>query len=151
MAHDHVDSAALLPSKGWGALALLHHRVESALDRELRQHDVTLREYSLLELLAGQHDGPAGHFHMGQVASVVGLSQSATTRLVSRLEERGLLERGICQDDLRGVYSNLTPDGRALLDTAGPSYRRRLYETLSAAAAVPELAPLVRAVSDGGH
>ncbi|MFD7097806.1 MarR family winged helix-turn-helix transcriptional regulator, partial [Streptomyces xanthophaeus] len=47
-----------------------------------------------------------------------GQQQSATTRLVTRLEDRGLLERYLCPTDRRGIYTNVTAAGLKLLDEA---------------------------------
>ncbi|TWV18144.1 MarR family winged helix-turn-helix transcriptional regulator, partial [Streptomyces albidoflavus] len=79
-------------------------------------------------------------------ADAVVLSQSATTRLVSRLEDRGLLSRYLCPTDRRGIYTDVTPAGKALLDEARPTNDTALREALDTAAQNPELAPLVQAV-----
>ena len=52
----------------------------------------------MLDVLGRQDDW---HMRMQQLASAVVLSQSATTRLVTRLEERGLLARYLCDTDRR--------------------------------------------------
>lgn len=54
---------------------------------------LSVRAYSLLDVLSRQHDGAGGHLQMKAVADTVVLSQSATTRLVSRLEDCGLPAR----------------------------------------------------------
>ncbi|MGW4874251.1 MarR family winged helix-turn-helix transcriptional regulator, partial [Streptomyces chartreusis] len=90
--------------------------------------------------------GEGGHLQMKQVADAVVLSQSATTRLVTRLEDRGLLSRYLCPTDRRGIYTDVTQAGLALLDEARPTNESALREALDAAAEDPELAPLVRAV-----
>ncbi|NUT26484.1 MAG: MarR family transcriptional regulator, partial [Streptomyces sp.] len=109
-------------------------------------HDLSVREYSLLDVLSRQHDGEGGHLQMKQVADAVVLSQSATTRLVTRLEDRGLLARYLCPTDRRGIYTNVTEAGLKLLAEARPTNEAALREALDAAAENPELAPLVRAV-----
>lgn len=58
---------------------------------------------------------------MKQVADAVVLSQSATTRLVTRLEDRGLLTRHLCDTDRRGIYTDVTESGLALLAEARPT------------------------------
>jgi DNA-binding MarR family transcriptional regulator len=83
---------------------------------------------------------------MQQVARAAALSQSATTRLVTRLENRGLLSRYLCPDDRRGIYSQITDQGRDLLERARPVHDATLKESLDAAAAVPELGRLVDAL-----
>ena len=136
---------ALAPS--WCALSLLHGRLETHVERALQSgHGLSTREYSLLDVLSRQHDGEGGHLQMKQVADAVVLSQSATTRLVSRLEDRGLLSRYLCPTDRRGIYTDVTPAGKALLDEARPTNDTALREALDTAAQNPELAPLVQAV-----
>ncbi len=97
-------------------------------------------------MLSRQHDGEGGHLQMKQVADAVVLSQSATTRLVTRLEDRGLLARYLCPPDRRGIYTDVSEAGRQLLSAARPTNDAALREALDAAAENPELAPLVRVV-----
>jgi DNA-binding MarR family transcriptional regulator len=134
-------------AQGWCALSLLHGRIEAHIERALQAgHDLSVREYSLLDVLGRQHDGEGGHLQMKQVADAVVLSQSATTRLVTRLEDRGLLERYLCPTDRRGIYTNVTPAGFELLKAARPTNDTALREALDEAATHPELLPLVRVV-----
>jgi DNA-binding MarR family transcriptional regulator len=74
------------------------------------------------------------------------LSASATTRLVNRLEERGLLARVLCADDRRGAYTELTSSGQRLLTDARPLHDDTLERALAEAREVPELTPLVDAL-----
>ncbi|GAA3068010.1 MarR family transcriptional regulator [Streptomyces roseofulvus] len=142
-----TDPALTGLAQRWCALSLLHGRIESHVERALESgHGLSAREYSLLDVLSRQHDGPGGHLQMKQVADAVVLSQSATTRLVTRLEDRGLLTRYLCATDRRGIYTDVTEAGQALLAEARPTHDRALREALDEAAKNPELAPLVRVV-----
>ncbi|MFE4520467.1 MarR family winged helix-turn-helix transcriptional regulator [Kitasatospora sp. NPDC056783] len=142
-----TDPALTALANGWGALSVLHGRIESHIERALQaNHDLSVREYSLLDVLSRQHDGVGGHLQMKQVADAVVLSQSATTRLVTRLEDRGLLLRYLCPTDRRGIYTNVSKDGLKLLEEARPTNDAALREALDEAARTPELASLVRAV-----
>ncbi|MDJ1131704.1 MarR family winged helix-turn-helix transcriptional regulator [Streptomyces iconiensis] len=132
---------------GWCALSALHGRLEAHIERALQaEHGLSVREFSLMDVLSEQHDGDGGHFRMTQLADAVVLSQSATTRLVTRLEDRGLLTRYLCPDDRRGIYTNVTEEGHALLVAARPTHDAALREALARAEQRPELAPLVAAV-----
>ncbi|MEU3492692.1 MarR family winged helix-turn-helix transcriptional regulator [Kitasatospora cineracea] len=132
---------------GWCALTALHGRIEAHVERALQaEHELSVREFSVLDVLSAQHDGDGGHFRMNQLADAVVLSQSATTRLVTRLEDRGLLARYLCPTDRRGIYTNVTPAGLALLEQARPTNDLALTEALDSAGQRPELAPLVTAV-----
>jgi DNA-binding MarR family transcriptional regulator len=62
------------------------------------------------------------------------------------LENRGLLNRYLCADDRRGIYSQITDQGRELLERPRPVHDATLRDTLDRACEVPELAPLVDAL-----
>ncbi|MGW4825670.1 MarR family winged helix-turn-helix transcriptional regulator [Streptomyces sp. NPDC004227] len=142
-----TDPAMTALAHGWSALSLLHGRIESRVERALQAaHRLSAREYSLLDVLSRQHDGEGGHLQMRQVADSVVLSQSATTRLVTRLEDRGLLSRYLCPTDRRGIYTEVTDDGLRLLEEARPTHNTALRKALDQAATEPVLAPLVHAV-----
>jgi DNA-binding MarR family transcriptional regulator len=146
-----TDPALTALSQGWCALSLLHGKIEAHIERALEAgHGLSVREYSLLDVLSRQHSGPGGHLQMKQVADAVVLSQSATTRLVTRLEDRGLLTRYLCDTDRRGIYTDVTESGQALLAEARPTNDKALREALDEAAKNPELAPLVKAVEELG-
>ncbi|GAA2833313.1 MarR family winged helix-turn-helix transcriptional regulator [Crossiella cryophila] len=136
-----ADDAVEARAQGWRTLAALHGRIEDKLERALqKEHELSVREFSVLSILSRQ-DG--WHMRMNQLANAVVLSQSATTRLVTRLEERGLLERYLCADDRRGIYTEVTAAGQRLVDQARPIHDDALAEALAEAQALPELAPLV--------
>jgi DNA-binding MarR family transcriptional regulator len=139
-----ADDAAELRARGWRTLAALHGRLDEALEKALQTgFGLSVVQYTVLDTLARQ-DG--WHMRMQQLAGAATLSHSATTRLVTRLETRGLLSRYLCDDDRRGIYSTLTAQGKELLEQARPVHDRTLKESLDAARAVPELAPLVDAL-----
>ncbi|GAA3073369.1 MarR family transcriptional regulator [Pseudonocardia yunnanensis] len=139
-----ADDAVEVRAQGWRTLAALHGRLEEALEKALQAgFDLSVVEYTVLDTLDRQ-DG--WHMRMQQLARAAALSHSATTRLVTRLENRQLLSRFLCEDDRRGIYSTLTKEGKKLLEQARPVHDRTLKESLDAARSVPELAPLVDAL-----
>ncbi|MFE2290685.1 MarR family winged helix-turn-helix transcriptional regulator [Streptomyces sp. NPDC059452] len=142
-----TDPALTALAQGWCALSLLHGKIEARIERALQAgHGLSAREYSLLDVLSRQHNGPGGHLQMKQVADAVVLSQSATTRLVTRLEDRGLLTRYLCDTDRRGIYTDVTEAGLTLLAAARPTNDSALRAALDEASENPGLAPLVRVV-----
>lgn len=129
---------------GWRLLAVLHARIESRLERVLQErYDLSVSEYGVLEVLSRQEQH---HLRMGQLATAMAMSQAATTRLVARLEKRGLLVRCFCADDRRAIYSEVTPAGFALLDKARPDHNATLAEELAEASLNPDMAHLIRAI-----
>ncbi|MFT4113636.1 MarR family winged helix-turn-helix transcriptional regulator [Silvibacterium sp.] len=137
-------------AQGWCVLSLLHDRIQAHIERELQaRHDLSVREFSLLNVLSRQSER-GDHLHMKQVAEAVVLSQSATTRLVTRLEERGLLSRALCDKDRRGIYTDVTPSGLELLESARPTNQAALQEALDEARRDEHLRPLVEALEAFG-
>ncbi|MER7010826.1 MarR family transcriptional regulator [Saccharopolyspora sp. NPDC000359] len=139
-----ADDAVEIRARGWRTLAALHGRLETALEKALQAEcGLSVVEYTVLDALSRQ-DG--WHMRMQQLARATALSSSATTRLVSRLEDRELLTRVLCKDDRRGIYTELTDTGRELLEKARPTHDEVLEKSLAEACEVPELAPLVTAL-----
>jgi DNA-binding MarR family transcriptional regulator len=112
----------------WRALAASHAIVSCALDRELgERHGLGVSDFEVLERLAESADHK---FRVQELASAVHLSQSALSRLIGRLEQHGLVERGLCDLDRRGIYVTLTEQGRRRHAEAVPTHRAVLAATL---------------------
>jgi DNA-binding MarR family transcriptional regulator len=136
-----TDDAVQIRAQGWRTLAALHGMIDAELEKALQtQHDLSVVEFTVLDALSRQ-DG--WHMRMQQLARAAALSSSATTRLVNRLEDRGLLRRVLCSQDRRGIYTELTREGWALLNDARPTHDEVLGATLAQAEQTPELALLV--------
>ncbi|MFI1988895.1 MarR family winged helix-turn-helix transcriptional regulator [Actinoplanes sp. NPDC020271] len=139
------NDAVEIRAQGWRRLAALHGLIEAALEKELQAtYQLSVVEFTVLDALSRQ-DG--WHMRMQQLARAAALSSSATTRLVTRLEDRGLLTRILCADDRRGIYTELTPAGQQLLAAARPAHDGVLEASLSQAEQIPELESLVKALT----
>ena len=140
------DDAVEIRATGWRRLAALHALIEAELERDLvAESGLTVVEYTVLDALSRQ-DG--WHMRMAQLARAAALSPSAATRLVNRLEDRGLLTRILCQDDRRGISTELTAAGRESLAEARPVHDAALVRALELAAKTPELAGLLDSLPD---
>ncbi|MEN0022622.1 MarR family transcriptional regulator [Microbacterium sp. LWO14-1.2] len=138
------DDAVEIRARGWRTLAALHGLIDAELERALGEAvGLSVVEYTVLDALSRQ-DG--WHMRMQQLARATALSPSATTRLVTRLEDRGLLTRILCADDRRGIYTELTSAGQELYEKAHPIHDDALERTLGDAVTQPELAPVVHAL-----
>jgi DNA-binding MarR family transcriptional regulator len=113
----------------WRDLLDRYARSVGALERRLEEeHGLGVSEYEVLERLA---EGPKDERRMQELAAAVHLSQSALSRVVGRLETDGLVTRGLCETDRRGIYAHITDAGRARYAAAKPTHRKVLAETLS--------------------
>ncbi|MCQ9178828.1 MarR family transcriptional regulator [Streptomyces sp. IBSBF 2953] len=116
----------------WRDMLALHARTQCELDRALHRHGVCASDFEVLDVLA-QSPAPDGScaYRVQEIAERVHLSQSALSRLVARLEKDGLVERGLCAEDRRGVRVVLTAKGRTLHADAKPVQRAVLTRMLA--------------------
>ncbi|MEE8738658.1 MAG: MarR family transcriptional regulator [Bifidobacterium sp.] len=148
----YTDDSPVAQPQGWRTVAALNSYVERGAETALREAaGISLVEYTLLDVMhrqSGRH-----HLRMSQVARATALSESATTRLVDRLESRGMLARYLCADDRRGIYAELTPAGMTTLERCQSPYAHAITDALSHAASMPEFATAVNALQPvlSGH
>lgn len=111
----------------WREMLALHARTQCELDRALHQHGLCGSDFEVLDVLSGDCDA----FRVQEISERVHLSQSALSRLIARLEKDGLVERGMCAEDRRGVRVTLTDKGRALHGEVLPVQRAVLTKMLA--------------------
>lgn len=104
--------------------------VANTLEAKLQEkHQLSLKEFYLLLFLS---EAPEMKLKLQQLESMVGLSQSAVSRLVSRFEAKGCgaLKRHACDDDRRSIYTSLTQIGQDKLEGAQGTFNEILLEAL---------------------
>lgn len=137
------DSARDLVGR-WREMTSAHCRVSHELTVAVGVVGLSLVEFGVLDVLEERADG---HLRMQDAAAVAALTTGATTRLVGRLESRGLLRRVICESDRRGIYTELTDEGRELLRRARPLHDSALRDALDHPAAATSIASAATAIS----
>ena len=100
---------------------------------------ISLEWYAILLLLAQSEEAA---MRPSDLADLTGLSRSATTRLVDRLELSGLVERRSCGSDRRGTYVMLTARGEEVFKEAGRVHLRGIDEHVGSHLTNDELAEL---------
>jgi DNA-binding MarR family transcriptional regulator len=105
----------------WRGFLRTHAMLVRELDEELTErHGLPLSSYDVLIQL---DESPEGRLRMSNLADAVLLSRSGLSRLVTRLEKQGLLEREECASDARGSFAAITDQGRARLAEARTTHR----------------------------
>ncbi|WP_313636788.1 MarR family transcriptional regulator [Paenibacillus sp.] len=110
----------------WLTLTHIQMNVTNELEVNLQaKHGLTLKEFYLLLFLS---EAPEKKLKLQKLESMVGLSQSAVSRLVSRFEAKGCgaLERKACDDDRRSIYTSMTPIGEGKLISAQETFKETL-------------------------
>lgn len=115
----------------WCMAVRLLGLVEKELDEALQHgHGLPLSDYRALCALSRSDSDP---LRMGELAERIGLKDSSVTRLVGRLETRGLAQRTAAVDDGRAVAASITPAGRRRYEEAAQTYRVALGDALAGA------------------
>ena len=107
-----------IPLCASSSLGLLFRQVRDAMwhamETELERlgHDLTFSQFVTLKKL-GMSDG---HISVGDLARAAELNPGAMTRLLDKLEEKGLIVRANDPTDRRALRIQLTDAGRAIYD-----------------------------------
>ena len=83
----------------------------------MESHDVTGQQYNVLRIL----DGAKAPLPTMDVAARLIEPTPGATRLLDRLEEKGLIRRSRCREDRRRVLCELTGSGREVLAVLRPA------------------------------
>ena len=111
----------------WRAYLSGTNRIMQHLENELRQFGLDLGEYEIMVRLS---ESPDHAMRMSELADQVGQSRSRLTHTITRMENKGLIARGSCAGDRRGVLASLTEEGYAFLVKVAPYHVASVREIL---------------------
>ncbi len=141
MAAQPAESPVRLAAETWESL----FRAQVAVMRRLQSgpafKELAVNEYDVLFTLSRC---PSGWLRLNELNDNVLLSQSSLSRLVERLEKRGLLERMPAPQDGRGVLLKLTDAGRDLQKQIGREHVRDISALITPALTAGEQRELLR-------
>ncbi|WP_437527271.1 MarR family transcriptional regulator [Sorangium sp. So ce726] len=103
---------------------MMFSRIIAGLARALHEEDFSVAQVAALHLI--DQEGPV---RVTALATSLGLSASAGSRLVDGLVQRGLLARQEDPEDRRAKTLALTPLGRRFVDQASAERVRVIMET----------------------
>ena len=130
--------------EAWHRLLRLSRRVLREIDARLdAEHRIGVNEFDVLITL---DNAPERRLRMTDLAEAVMLSSGGLTRLVGRLESRGLVGRIPDPDDARSFYAALTGEGSQRLSEARVTHDAVIEALLSAKLTGDEMRSLTRAL-----
>ncbi len=103
----------------------LHRRFQELNREEFRPYDLSTPQYAILF-----HASVEG-VPLSQICQEMLADNSNLTRLVDRLEARGLVRRAADPRDRRVTLVQLTPAGKALIDELRPRHRAYVEQRMS--------------------
>src|SRR5258708_38578718 len=95
--------------------------VRDEMERACTAHDITEAQYNVMRILRGAR--PEGH-PRGEISRRMLSRAPDLTRLIDRLEKRGLVERARSSADRRQSVSRITRRGLKLLEDMQPTIDR---------------------------
>lgn len=134
-----------MPSRGsieaWEALSRCHVSVTRVLQRSVNLHGLSRREF---EVLATLYTADRSGLRLRDLNSHVLLTQSSLSRMLERLESKGLVSRRQDAQDLRGVRVTLTNEGSDLYEAISVGHDQMVAELISTALDPEEIRVLTR-------
>ena len=104
----------------WVQLAAVTELLPGALDAQLRRDaDLTFYEYYVLAMLS---ESPQRTLQMSALAARTNATLSRLSHVVTRLADRGLVERLTCPQDRRATNARLTASGWAKVQESAPGH-----------------------------
>jgi len=133
-------------ARAWQTLRMAHDRVAQLLSAELEgECNLSLNEFDVLLYLRTHNE-----VRLSALLEAVPLSQPALSRLVARLEERGLVVRSKNEADGRAVVVCLTRSGRKVISRAIEIHTEVVHESLTSKFSEAEQATLLKILSRVG-
>lgn len=110
------------------ATSQLASRLQDQFNAELSVLDISWPQWLVIHSVAtGLADTPAS------IAVILGVNRSAITRLLDRLQQKGLIDRSSDQEDRRSIKVRISDAGLLLvdyMDAAAARHESRLIEVL---------------------
>jgi DNA-binding MarR family transcriptional regulator len=110
----------------WRAFLRAHSTMLRRISRDLE--DADLPPLTWYDVLATLRDAPDRRLRQVEIAERVLLSNSGLSRLVDRIEAKGLVQRVQCPEDRRSLYVELTDEGQEMLDQMWPAYAKGIAD-----------------------
>ncbi|MDH2443474.1 MarR family transcriptional regulator [Amnibacterium sp. CER49] len=133
-----ADADVRLANESWETLLQAQAALLRGFAAERMWDELSIKEYDVLYTL--KKAGCAKR--LSDLHGAVLLSQPALSRLVDRLESRGLVRRAPDPQDKRGVLIALTPEGAELQSRIGARHARSVERRMRAALAPDEMRTL---------
>jgi DNA-binding MarR family transcriptional regulator len=126
---------AHLANVAWEALLRAQATLAREFERDGDWADVAPREYGVLYALSQAPNG----VRITELSADALLTQAGVSRLVARLEKRGLVERHDDPDDARACRIRLTPAGRDVQRRVGLAHARQVTKAMTRALSPDQL------------
>jgi DNA-binding MarR family transcriptional regulator len=130
-----VVSGAIVSAAEWGAwrdFVAMRRQLDRELERQLqRDAGLSASDYAVLVTLL---ESPDRQLRARDLGELLAWEKSRVSHQVSRMEARGLVDRRECDEDARGTWIGITPEGSRTVLSAmrdhGATLRRYFFDAL---------------------
>ncbi|SHG11858.1 transcriptional regulator, MarR family [Jatrophihabitans endophyticus] len=118
--------------RAWRAFLEMQARLNAQLNRELQETSgLSSADFAVLVTLS---EHPDGRVRVLELARGLQWEKSRLSHQLTRMQQRGLVDRSYCSEDRRGAFIVLTDAGRRAVEAAAPTHvagvRRYLFDGL---------------------
>ena len=133
----------------WRAYLDMTAKLTARLNREMQAASgISIADFSVLVQLSEHADA---RMRVLELARALGWEKSRLSHQLTRMQQRGLIERSYCSEDRRGAFVVLTEKGRETVVAAAPLHveavRRYVFDELTPEQ-VDALGRIARTVAD---
>jgi DNA-binding MarR family transcriptional regulator len=112
--------------RAWRGYLAMQAQLRAALHRRLQvDAGLSLADYDVLVALGDRRDAP---LRVRELAETLQWEKSRLSHHLSRMQQRGLVERQDCPDDARGAFIALSDAGRRAIEQAAPAHVEAVRE-----------------------
>jgi len=117
----------------WRAYLDMNALLTARLNREMQEASgISIADFSVLVPLS---EHPEARMRVLELARALGWEKSRLSHQLTRMQQRGLVERSNCTEDRRGAFVVVTDHGRTTIEAAAPLHveadPRRVFDELS--------------------
>ena len=132
--------------RAWRAFLDMQSQLNGRLNRELQENSgLSIADFSVLVTLS---EHPEHRIRVLELARGLRWEKSRLSHQLTRMQQRGLVERSTCSEDRRGAWVELTIEGRNAIEAAAPghvaSVRKYVFDDLT-----PELVTAMETIAQG--
>jgi len=113
-----------LAHEAWALFLNVHARLTRAMDDAVTGAGLLPLEW--YDVLFALYRADGRKLRLSELAERIVFSRSGLTRLIDRIEEKGLLRRERSSEDRRGTFAVLTDAGREAMKRSWPVYRKEI-------------------------
>jgi DNA-binding MarR family transcriptional regulator len=113
-----------LAHEAWALILNVHARLTRTIDDAVTSAGLLPLEW--YDVLLALYHADGRRLRLSELADRIVFSRSGLTRLIDRIEEKGLLRRERSSEDRRGTFAVLTDAGREAMKKSWPVYKKEI-------------------------